>query len=124
MVNRAKGETFQGKERIGKREDIKRLFERGTRYYSKQYTLILLQNELDCVRLAVSIRRNVGGAAVRNYEKRVCREFFRKEKYRFEKGFDILIIVKKKTDNFHSTYAALKGLFNRGFHVNLDYRES
>jgi ribonuclease P protein component len=123
-VNREKGETFKGKERIGKREDIKRLFERGTRYYSKQYTLILLQNDLDCLRLAVSIRRNVGGAAVRNYEKRVCREYFRKEKHRFEKGFDILIIVKKKTDNFHSTYAALKGLFNRGFHINIDYRES
>jgi ribonuclease P protein component len=118
-VNRDKGETLQGKERIGKQGDIKRLFERGKRYHSKQYTLILLQNGLDWLRLAVSIRRKVGGAAVRNYEKRVCREFFRKEKHRFHKGFDVLIIVKSKTDNFHRSYAELKGLFNRGFHVNL-----
>jgi len=122
-VNREKGETLQGKERIGKQGDIKRLFERGTRYYSKQYTLILLQNGLNWLRLAVSIRRKVGGAAVRNYEKRVCREFFRKEKHRFQKGIDILIIVKSKTDNFHSTYVELKGLFNRGFHIDLDNRE-
>ena len=122
-MNREKGETLQGKERVGKQGDIKRLFERGTRYHSKQYTLILLQNGLDWLRLAVSIRRKFGDAAIRNYEKRLCREFFRKEKYRFEKGFDILIIVKRKTDNFHTSYAELKGLFNRGFHINLDNRE-
>ena len=122
-MNREKGETLEGKERIGKQGDIKRLFERGTRYYSKQYTLILLQNGLNRLRLAVSIRRKVGGAAVRNYEKRVCREFFRKEKHGFQKGFDILIIVKSKTDNYHNTYAELKGLFNRGFHINLNNRE-
>ena len=122
-MNREKGESLQGKERIGKQGDIKRLFERGTRYFSKQYTLILLQNDSNLLRLAVSIRRKVGGAAVRNYEKRVCREFFRKEKHSFQKGFDILIIVKHKTDNFHSTYAELKSLFNRGFHISLDNRE-
>jgi len=118
-VNRNKGETFRRKERIRKQEDIKRLFERGSRYYSKQYTLILLQNDLDCLRLAVSIKKSVGGAAVRNYEKRVCREFFRKEKIGFGKGFDILVIVKKTTDNFNSSYAALKGLLNRGFSFQL-----
>ena len=119
-----KGETFRGKERIGKQEDIKRLFKRGSRYHSKQYTLILLENDLDRLRLAVSMRKKIGGSAVRNYEKRVCREFFRREQDRFGKGFDVLIIVKERTDNFHSSYAALRGLFNRGFHSYLTVHET
>ena len=115
LLYHKKGETFRGKERIGKQKDIERLFERGSRYHSKQYMLILLENDLDCLRLAVTMRRKIGGSAIRHYEKRVCREFFRKEKHGFEKGFDVLILVKERTLDFHRSYECLRGLFCRGF---------
>jgi ribonuclease P protein component len=115
LVQNRKGETYRRKERIGKQGDIERLFERGLRYHSKQYGLILLENDLDVLRLAVTMRRKIGGSVVRNYEKRVCREFFRKEKHGFPKGFDVLILVKERTLDFHSSYESLKGLFCRGF---------
>ena len=111
-----KGETYRRKERIGKREDLKRLFEKGSRYYSKQYTLILLKNDSNCLRLAVSIKKGVGNATVRNYEKRLCRECFRKEKRDYGTGYDILVIVRDRTRDFQSSYSALKDLFIRGFH--------
>jgi ribonuclease P protein component len=115
-VHSDKGETYRGKERIRKREDLKRLFEKGSRYYSKQYTLILLKNDRNCLRLAVSIKRGVGNATVRNYEKRLCREFFRKEKKDYGTGYDILVVVRDRTRDFQSSYTVLKGLFSRGFH--------
>jgi len=110
------GETFRRKERIGKREDLQRLFKKGSRYHSKQYTLIIGKNDLDFSRLAVSIKKRVGSAVNRNYERRLCRECFRREKGKILTGFDVLIIVKETTHNFHESYAVLKGLFCRVFH--------
>lgn len=110
-----KGEKIHRKERVSKREDFLRLLQHGSRYYSKQYSVIVAKNNLDYVRLALSINKQVGNAACRNYEKRVCREFFRKEKDRFRKGSDILIIIKKPTEDFHTSYNTLNSLFHRCF---------
>lgn len=100
MLTKKKREKFFRKERVRKREDFLRLNQQGSRYHSKQYSIIVVKNNLDYVRLAISIKRSVGNAAVRNYEKRICREIFRKEKSMFENGYDILIIVKLTTENF------------------------
>jgi len=104
---------FSGKERVRKREDIARLMRQGTRQYSKQYSLIIVKNSLDVVRIAVSVKKKVGKAAERNYEKRLVRECFRREKDHFPKGFDLLVIVKQTTDDFDLSYRSLKSLFRR-----------
>ena len=108
-----KREKIHRKERISKRKDFSRLLQRGKRYYSSQYTVIITPNNLGCVRLGLSIGRKVGNATSRNYEKRVCREFFRKEKNWFVMGKDILIIIKRQTQDFHTSYATLKGLLQK-----------
>lgn len=110
-MKRENSKTFRGKERVRKREDLQRLFKSGSRYYSKQYTLILVRNDLDYLRLVVSIKKNIGNAVVRNYEKRLCRELFRREKGTLEKGYDVLVIVRETTRNFHESYTMLKKLF-------------
>jgi ribonuclease P protein component len=104
---------FSGKERVRKREDIARLMRQGARQYSKQYSLIIVKNSLDVVRIAVSVKKKVGKAVERNYEKRLVRECFRREKDHFPKGFDLLVIVKQTTDDFDLSYRSLKSLFRR-----------
>ena len=108
-----KREKIHRKERISKRQDFIRLLQHGKRYYSTQYTVIITPNNLDCVRFGLSIGRKIGNAACRNYEKRVCREVFRKEKDWFIKGKDILIIIKKETEDYHTSYNNLKGLLHK-----------
>lgn len=115
MLVKKKREKIYRKERVSKREDFIRLVQQGSRYYSKQYSVIIVQNNLDYVRLAISIKKNVGNAAVRNYEKRVCRELFRREKEWFRKGNDILIVIKHQTKDFHKSYNTLKKIFHRCF---------
>jgi ribonuclease P protein component len=85
----------------------------GTRHHAKQYTVIVARNELDHLRIAESITRKVGTAVERNYEKRVVRECFRKVKETLPRGFDLLVIVKAKTEDFSRSYGTLKGLFRR-----------
>jgi ribonuclease P protein component len=108
-------ENIQRKERIRKREDFERLLKSGKRYYSRQYTVIVAPSHFDHVRIGLSIGKRVGNAVCRNYEKRVCREFFRREKHWCKKGNDILIIIKKQTEDFQSSYSTLKKLFHQCF---------
>jgi ribonuclease P protein component len=107
------GEKLSRKERVRKREDLSRLVRQGIRHHSKQYTVIVARNELDCLRIAASVSRKVGTAAERNYEKRVVRECFRRVKETLPRGFDLLVIVKAKTEDFESSCGTLKGLFRR-----------
>jgi ribonuclease P protein component len=104
------------KERVKKREDFVRLFNEGFRYHSKQYSLIVGRNNLDYVRLGVSIKKSVGNAAVRNYEKRICREIFRKLKGNFKRGLDVLIIIKQPTGKFQKSRTTLEDLFARALY--------
>ena len=107
------GEKLSRKERVRKREDLSRLMRQGIRHHAKQYTVIVARNELDHLRIAESVTRKVGKAVERNYEKRVVRECFRKVKETLPRGFDLLVIVKAKTEDFARSYGTLKGLFLR-----------
>ncbi len=112
----ARRNNLSRKERLRRRKDLQSLFEGGSRFYSQQYTLIAAKNELGYSRVAVSVKRGVGNAAERNYEKRVCREFFRREKQGIKRGYDLLIIVRDKTRNFHESYTLLNNLYSRLVH--------
>jgi ribonuclease P protein component len=115
MLSERMTEKIQKKGRVRKREDFNRLLKRGKRYYSTQYTVIVTPNHEEHIRIGLSIGKKVGNAVVRNYEKRVCREFLRREKNWFIEGNDILIIIKKQTEDFNRTYTTLKNLFHQCF---------
>lgn len=51
---------------------------------------------LPSTRLGVTVTRKVGGAVVRNRIKRLVREAFRKERHRFEDGFDMVWVAKRE----------------------------
>jgi len=106
-----KKEDFERRDRLRRREDFRRLLREGRRAHAKQYSLIVAENGLECIRLGLSIRRHVGRAVDRNYEKRLCREFFRKAIIGEKKGFDVLIIIKHRSQGFKKSYKELEELF-------------
>jgi ribonuclease P protein component len=114
-------EDLKRRNRLRRREDFRRLLREGRRVHAKQYSLIVAGNGLDCVRLGLSIRKHVGRAVDRNYEKRLCREFFRKVIIGEKKGFDVLIIIKHRSQGFEKSYKELVGLFESSglFHRSL-----
>lgn len=122
---RNSGKTFKRYERIKKRRDFENLREKGKSLKSNNYVLIFTKNNFPYNRLAINVIKKIGNAAIRNYEKRICREIYRDIKNRLPAGFDFLIIVKKATgreakkesENFTSAFSERKteliGLFNR-----------
>jgi ribonuclease P protein component len=106
-----KKEVFKRRNRLKRREDFRRLLREGRRAHAKQYSLVVAENGFDCIRLGLSIRKNVGRAVDRNYEKRLCREFFRKAIIGEKQGFDVLIIIKHRSQSFEMSCKELEELF-------------
>ena len=113
MVSKKNKEEFKRKERVRRREDFQHLLREGRRFHSGQYSLIVAGNGRDYMRLGLSIRKSVGSAVNRNYEKRLCREFFRREITGQVSGFDVLIIIKHRSNSFTESYGRLHELFKR-----------
>jgi ribonuclease P protein component len=88
-------EKFPEKHRIKKKEEIKRLFKNGKRLFSDFYIFIYCMNEYSYPRVGIIVSKKVGKAYKRNYEKRLIREFFRKNKVLI-KNYDLLIIRNKR----------------------------
>ncbi len=91
-------ERLYKKYRVKKRSDIKAFFgnKDNTSFLSSKkniYNIIVKSNDLDYFRFAVSVKRNRACAPIRNREKRIVREIFRKNKERVSAGFDYFVIV-------------------------------
>jgi len=89
---------------LRKKSEFDNVYLRGKRVHGENFSLILLQNNLEHNRLGISIHGQLKGAAKRNRIKRIIREFFRLDR-RFlqEKSsrscelpfMDIVITVRK-----------------------------
>jgi ribonuclease P protein component len=71
-------QTFSAADRIRKRSEYRRVYDRGRKISSRNFTLFLLENDLRRPRLGITATRRIGGAVQRNRAKRLLREWFRK----------------------------------------------
>ena len=90
--------SFSQEERILKRAEFIDLNLHGTRYYTKNFVVILKQNRRDITRLGITVSKRVGNSVKRNRIKRSIREFFRLSKQQIPKGYDIMIVALKESD--------------------------
>jgi ribonuclease P protein component len=80
-------------ERIRRRIDYQRVYERGTRIHGRLLTLFTLSNQLPVGRLGIAATKKLGGAVLRNRAKRLIREAFRRNK--LAPGVDVVIVPKR-----------------------------
>src|SRR5207244_8886753 len=85
---------FRPAERIRRRAEFQRVYERGTRAHSRYCTLFVLPNERAVGRLGIAATRKLGGAVQRNRAKRLIREVFRRNN--LARGFDVVVVPKRE----------------------------
>ncbi len=96
----SKNFSYSKKERLLKRRDFVNLNQGGRRLYSKNFLIILKKNALCFSRLGITVTKKIGNAVKRNRIKRLVREFFRLNKERLPKGYDISIIARADVSTF------------------------
>ena len=85
---------FISAERVRRRVEYQRIYDRGTKVHGKLLTLFTLANDLPVGRLGIAATRKIGGAVVRNRAKRLIREVFRHNK--LAPGFDVVVVPRRE----------------------------
>jgi ribonuclease P protein component len=85
---------FTSAERVRRRADYQRIYDRGVKVHGTFLTLFTLANDLQIGRLGIAATRKIGGAVVRNRAKRLIREVFRHNK--LAPGFDIVVVPRRE----------------------------
>ena len=86
--------SYSKKERLLKRSDFVNLNQGSRRLHSKNFLIIIKKNDLGFSRLGITVTKRIGKAVRRNRIKRLVREFFRLNKDKLPKGYDILVIAR------------------------------
>ncbi len=89
-------------ERLRKKADISRVFASSNQVSCFGAKLFYRENGLDKNRLMVTLVRKYGNAVRRNRARRVMKEAFRSMKNSLSIGYDLVIILYPRTDNFES----------------------
>jgi ribonuclease P protein component len=87
-------ESLSTSERIRRRPDFERIYDRGARIHGRFMTVFVLPNGGDGPRLGVAATRKLGSAVKRNRAKRLSRELFRRHKV--GAGLDIVIVPRRE----------------------------
>ena len=69
--------SFTLQDRVRKRSEYRRVYEKGLKISSKNLVLFCLENDLRRPRLGLTVTRRMGGSVQRNRAKRLLREWFR-----------------------------------------------
>ncbi len=88
-------QSFRRHERVRKRKDYSRIYQKGARLYSDSFLVLLLANDKGIRRLGITVGKRIGNSVKRNRIKRLLREFFRLHKDDLPADRDIVITVRK-----------------------------
>lgn len=85
--------TLRPHERILRRPEFERVYDRGRKVHGQFGIIFLLANGLTVARLGIAATRKFGNAVERNRAKRLIRDVFRRNK--IAPGFDTVVIPKR-----------------------------
>ncbi|SHH23067.1 ribonuclease P protein component [Thermosipho atlanticus] len=102
-ISSLKTNTFRKYERLKLRKDILNVIRNGKGIQNDWFVVLYIRNGLDYSRYAFSVKKKFGKAVKRNKLKRWLRESIRNNKSTIPKGYDYLIIARKKlSDQFEN----------------------
>jgi ribonuclease P protein component len=107
--------SFTKSDRLLKRHEYLYLEKNGKTIHSQYVIAVFTPGHHERSRIGVTVTKKVGNAAVRNKFKRILREYFRQNKHKFSKIWDINIIAKKQAAGLASSrmFISLQHIFNR-----------
>jgi ribonuclease P protein component len=104
---------FRRKERLKKREDIRKVFKQGRLVSCSGAKLFAMRNEQPHNRIAFTFARKFGNAAERNRARRLSREVYRLMRNSLKPGFDLVLLLYPGKDFFENRIEQLKILFQK-----------
>lgn len=110
--------------RLKKRQDFKRVYQRGKSNKNWAFVLYYRPNNLGEARLGFSVSKKIGNAICRNKMKRRLREACRLEMSAFTKGYDYVFIARNGIKN--ETVQSLQKKVNKmatGFNLKPRYAQ-
>lgn len=93
--------------------DFRRAYSNGQRYHSPYFTAFILLNELNQIRLGITVTRKVGNAVFRNRCKRRIREVFRDCPLPDQAGSGFDLVVNAKSELATVEFKLLKSAFEQ-----------
>ncbi len=80
-------------ERLKTREEISRVFTSSVKVTCSGAKLVVMKNEYNRNRIAITLIRKYGNAVIRNRSKRILREIYRNLKFSLQPGHDMVIVL-------------------------------
>ncbi len=87
--------NFPPEARLRKRYEFNTVYRMGCKKNTPHFLLLLSNSTGSQSRLGVTVSRKIGNAVVRNRVKRIIREYFRCNRFRFHSPVDLSIIAKR-----------------------------
>ena len=96
-------------ESLKKNKDFQTVYKRGRSLANSYLVMYILKNETDRNRIGISVSKKVGNSVVRHRLTRLLRERYRLSEENFQRGYDIVVIVRTgaKNKNYHDIESAL-----------------
>lgn len=104
---------FPREERLRKRKEFLRVYEKGAKFKTRLFFLYLLENGLSHSRIGITVSRKVGKTNIRNQVKRRLKEIFRKNKNIVKTPCDL--VVNTSVVTARARYAQLEEEFRKVF---------
>lgn len=109
---------------LKKNSDFVAVYHSGKSYANKYLIMYAMKNEMDSVRIGISVSKKVGNSVVRHRVKRLIRESCRLHDAQLKQGYDLVIIARKAAagrgyDEIESAVLHLMNLH----HIRLPHKE-
>ena len=105
--------SFPRKERLKRREEIRKVFNRKVAVSCPGAKLFWCRNGLGHNRIAFTFARKFGKAVERNHSRRLSREAYRLFRGKLRPGYDLVLLVYPGRDIFSVRMEQLQALFSK-----------
>ncbi len=79
-------------ESLKSNKEFQYVYKNGKSFANKYLVMYIVKNDLDTLRLGISVSKKVGNSVVRHRVTRLIRESFRLNDYKFNSGLDVVVI--------------------------------